>query len=430
MLNDRNYKVFPRMVRCGREETVSICPMGRCARFDDSAEYTVLLVPCDQSERTLVGDDIPDDYAAEGRLSVRPHDGVLSFRYTFVGEQQWVILVSSEHESERHFTVYALEDDLYRRTPYMGDLHAHSCRSDGQEDPAVVAANYRKAGFDFMGITDHSKWRPSVEAIDAYRDAPIDLLMFTGEELHFKGHYIHVVNFGSRYSVNELYFANEEKIHAELVRESEEIQVPSGVNALEYCYRKWIYEEIKKSGGFCIVPHPHWYAGYQYNMHDRILHYVFETGLYDAFELLGGQTVHENNLQIGFYIDQCLEGRRLPIVGSSDSHGTDPACWFKQSKTIVFAEELTHESVLGAISDFYSVAVDSMPGEEVRVYGSMRLVKYGRFLLDYYFPEHDELCFSEGRAMRNYVCGEAGALDELGRLRGRTAAYADRSFGR
>ena len=62
--------------------------------------------------------------------------------------------------------------------PYMGDLHVHSCRSDGREDPAIVAANYRKAGFDFMALTDHERWYPSDDMINAYKDVKLGIKLF------------------------------------------------------------------------------------------------------------------------------------------------------------------------------------------------------------------------------------------------------------
>lgn len=259
----------------------------------------------------------------------------------------------------------------------------------------------------------------------------IDLLLCHGEEVHLSGGYMHIVNFGSDYSVNELFEANKNTIHAQLVRESESIQTPDGVNPLEYVYRRWSCEQIRKSGGPCIIPHPFWIHGpYQYNMRSKMLDYVFETGIYDAFELIGGQTVNENNLQIAFYCDQLQKGRKIPVVGSSDSHGTDPARYFKQSKTIVFARALDSASVCGAVKEFYSVAVDNMPGEAYRVYGSFRMVKYARFLLEHYFPGHDSLCYEEGRLMRDYINGDDGAAAALSALHGRTQKYRILKLGR
>ena len=129
-------------------------------------------------------------------------------------------------------------------------------------------------------------------------------------------------------------------------------------------------------------------------------------------------------------MEQLQKGRHIPVVGSSDSHGTDPARYFGQSKTVVFAKALDSTSVCSAVRESYSVAIDSMPKESVRVYGQFRLVKYVRFLLENYFPGHDSLCFEEGRLMRDYVCGEESAAQALESLHGRTERYRIKKLGR
>ena len=97
-----------------------------------------------------------------------------------------------------------------------------------------------------MGLTDHGKWRPSAEAIEKFADVPIDLLLCHGEEVHLKGGYMHLVNFASDYSVNELFYENEDKIHAMLEKEAGTEKTPRGVNALEYVYRRWACMQIRK----------------------------------------------------------------------------------------------------------------------------------------------------------------------------------------
>lgn len=428
-----NYEVFPCVILSEKKQRITIKPCGDAAKFEDGTEYTVSILPTEHSEVTYILDsNVSESWDRYDKITVKPQNGVISFEYIFEDEQQWAIDVYRDGDTKqlKRFFVYSIFEDLYERHPYMGDLHAHSCRSDGAEEPAVVAANYRREGFDFMGLTDHSKWRPSQEAIDKYEGVDIDILLCHGEEVHLRGN-LHIVNFGSDYSVNELYFKNEEEIHAMIVKESETLKTPKGVNPLEYAYRKWACEQIRKSGGLCIIPHPFWIHGpYQYNMRSKMLDYVFESGIYDAFELIGGQSVHENNLQIAFYNDQLQKGRKIPVVGSSDSHGTEPARYFKQSKTLVFAKSLDCSSVCQAVKDSYSVAIDSMPNESYRVYGSFRLVKYARFLLTHYFPYHDRLCFEEGRLMRDYINGDENAKKMLSLLHGRTENYRKKKLGR
>lgn len=417
------YSVIPRIVRSGEVSSVSVYPCGAGKRFRDGVDYTVRLIPMEIFYGEGCGGGIQTD-----AVTVKPHNGVLTFTYTFYEEQEWVLSVTDE-ESEKagkqaiRLHLYSLFDDLYERDPYRGDLHAHSIGSDGKEDPAIVAANYRREGFDFFALTDHHKWAPSDEMLKAYRDVPLEMAMFHGEEVHLYST-IHIVNFGSRYSVNELFFNHRDEISAELKAQAETLKTPKGVDALEYAYRRWIVEQIRKARGMAIIPHPYWihHPGI-YNMSSKVLDYVFEQGDFDAFELVGGQTVHENNLQNAFYQDQREKGRRIPIVGSSDSHGTDPAVYFTMAKTVLFAKDLEYDSVCEAIKGFYSVAVEEAFGEEYRVYGSYRMVKYARFLLDHYFPEHDALCTEEGLLMREYTMGSPDAAEALKQRFGRVSAY-------
>jgi len=407
------YRVIPRLVRIGVPQTVTVYPLGKTRAFDDAVDYTVKFIPMECYEQEwLFGEPTFDT------VTVKPTDGAISVTYTFDEEQEWVLSVSCEADraagkKPQAFHVYSLMDDLYDRNPYRGDLHSHSTRSDGKEDPVVVAANYRKEGFDFFALTDHHRWEPSKEMIDAYADVPLGIKLFYGEEVHIPSGYIHIVNFGGRYSVNELYRNNAEEYEREIRKVAEGLNTPKGVNALDYAYRRWIVEEIRKSGGLAIVPHPYWIHRHLYNMSDRMLDYVFETGAFDAFELVGGQSVHENNVQSAFYQEQRARGRQIPIVGSSDSHGTDPASYFGLGKTLVFAKDTELDSLCGAIKDGYSVAIEQQYGEEERVYGSYRLVKYARFLLDRYFPSHDELCVEEGILMREYALGDEEAGNAL-----------------
>lgn len=420
------YRVIPRLVRVGIESTVSIIPMGNGKRFDDGTEYIVSFVPMELYDRDRFSFATEWDF-----VRVYPKDGVLRVRYLFEEEQEWVLSITTEKEKERNgkpleVRVYSLWDDLYELDPYMGDLHVHSCCSDGKEDPAIVAANYRKAGFDFFALTDHHKWSPSDDMLKAYADVPLGIRMFHGEEVHVPNGRIHMVNFGGSYSVNELYHTHCAELDEKMKDIAQALSVPKNVNALEYAWRRWITEEIRKTGGLAIVPHPYWWYQQTYHMSSAMLEHVFETGIYDAFELVGGQSVHENNVQSAFYQEQRAKGRAIPIVGSSDSHGTDPASYFGIGKTMVFAKDRELSSICEAIKSGYSVALEQQRGEEERVYGSYRMVKYARFLLDQYFPSHDELCVEEGILMREYALGDEDAGERLAALADRTDTHRQR----
>ena len=418
-----NYRVIPRLVRVGVEQTVTVYPLGVSKRFDDETEYTVSFVPME------IYDADRFSLATEwDSVTVKPIDGALRFSYVFEEEQEWTISITAQTDQEKKVKpievhIYSLEEDLYSLNPYMGDLHVHSCRSDGQEDPAIVAANYRKEGYDFFALTDHHKRLPSDDMIRTYAEVPLGIKLFHGEEVHVPNGWIHIVNFGGAYSVNDLYHNDPETITAKVEAEAAQMQTPKGVNTLEFAWRKWCTEQIRQSGGLSIVAHPHWHWLQTYHMSSAMLDYVFETGTYDAFELAGGLPTHYDNLQVAFYDEQRAKGRVIPIVGSSDSHGTDPAVFFGLGKTIVFSKDLELSSICDAVKNGYSVAIEQQKNESERVYGTYRMVKYARFLLDQYFPAHNELCVEEGILMREYALGDAAAGVRLGELATRTEQH-------
>ena len=136
--------------------------------------------------------------------------GGIRVRYSFAIEQEYVLVVEETNkETPRprvfEFRLYALEADLFPRRPYKGDLHMHSSRSDGHESPAYVAASCRKIGLDFMALTDHRQYEPSLEAMRAFAGLPLDLPMYPGEEVHPPDNPVHMVNFGGSFSINALF---------------------------------------------------------------------------------------------------------------------------------------------------------------------------------------------------------------------------------
>ncbi|MEG2604108.1 MAG: hypothetical protein RSB91_04195 [Clostridia bacterium] len=424
-----DYFVTPQVVRENSLSTVEIIPRGKHAQFDDTELYTIRFVPM---ERFNVAYELNRFSANYDFLTIKASEGRLCFSYRFLWEQEWSVVVSGEKNPQKElvFPIYAVADDLYKRTPFRGDLHAHSFRSDGREAPEIVAANYRRAGFDFMAITDHHRWKPSKEAITAYQGVPIQLKLFYGEEVHVPGNYIHIVNFGGKLSVNQLYESNPEACEAEVQALTQQSQGAEGLNERELAYRKWAAEQIRKGGGIAILVHPYWICCHAYNMQTEMTRYLLRTGCFDAFELLGGMSDKENNLQTALYGDLRAEGIHIPIVGSSDSHGTEPPVYFKTVFTVVLAQELTLTGLRDAITNDYSVAIRWESDEVFRVDGTFRMVKYVTFLLENYFPRHDELCIGEGIAMKEYVCGDNAAAEELARRQACVPEYARRFFGR
>ena len=154
---------------------------------------------------------------------------------------------------------------------------------------------------------------------------------------------------------------------------------------------------------------------------------IIKNGLCDAFEVLGGCTNEGNNMQVALYNQLRTEGENVPIVGSSDSHsvltGTGK---FNKLSTVAFADG----DVVDAVSEGYSVAVESIHHETVRVYGDWSLVAYTHFLLRNYFPVHDELCFASGLFTEAYIHGDEGAKEMIEKTENRILEYEKTFFGR
>lgn len=421
----QKFKVLPSVIPADKESTITIKSLDGNFRFFDDITYEVEFIPQDIQ-------DVPIDKAltlrgynkSRKKISVKPENGELKVKYFFSNEQEWKIHIST-NEYEKHqnplyekyrpywnglidmpksgitLSVYSLYEDLYERRALRGDMHIHTSVSDGQESPEFVAANYRKAGRDFIAVTDHNVFNASKEAKEklAFVD---NFNIMHGEEVHngYAG-YFHMVNIGGDYSVNEIYLNDREKVEREAAELEKEVEIPENLDKHEYLNRVWLYREIKKSGGYAIYPHPYWNIGF-YHTPTNMSKAIIKNGLCDAFEMLGGCGTENLPLQIGLYNDLRAEGCDIPIVGSTDSHTVLGNEHLRYS-TIAFTDG---DNVLDAISDKYSVAVETLPGESVKIYGKLRLVFYTHFLLKNYFPLHDELCNVSGTMLCDYVHGE------------------------
>jgi len=454
-----NYDIWPMVFEKGRETEITVRPLGGHAAFALDLEYYILICPLQEgTPRHYPGRNNFSEYYAKPCA-----DGNLRFSHRFETEQEYYIRISKEDDSSVlcQLSVYALSPDLAGRCPLRGDFHAHSSRSDGKESPAVVCANYRKQGYDFLPITDHERYYPSLEAMEAYRDIPIDLCIVPGEEVHLPNdethsNDVHIVNFGGEYSVNALVEGDHTRevgtdknrrslaglcpdavmspaeFHKTIDKFAKALSIPEGIEPYAYAACLWIFNEIRKANGLGIFCHPYWISNV-YHVPETFTDYLMETRPFDAFEVLGGELYFEQNgFQTIRYYEDMAKGRRYPIVGASDSHGSTPVnpAW-NVGTTLVFARENERTSIISAVKEFYSVGIDNM-SRDYRLVGELRLVRYARFLLENYFPLHDELCFEEGRLMKDYVCGDAcekeAAAEGLKAVYGRTDRRREKYF--
>jgi len=419
--------IRPKLVPADCDSVIEIRPRFDGGRFPAGREFTLSHV---MMEDTRVAENAP---VAWEKLVRVDEDGVLRVRSFFEGEQEHVIrgitFENSYGATPVEARLYSLRDDLYLRKAWKGDLHLHSCRSDGLEPPPYVAASSRRIGLDFMAVTDHRRYAPSLEAIAAFADVEHDLRIFPGEELH--PNVVHIVNFGGSFGVDELLERKKS------IREIASIRkvlppMPPGVNPAWAAQMHWAFNKVREAGGLAIFCHPYWVYGQHYSLAEAYIDYIFATQPFDALELIGGFMLHEtesNLLQVARYHEERARGHILPIVGSSDSHGCERGDLFGWYYTIVFSPVTELSELIATIKEGYSVAIDAMPGADARAHGSFRLVKYAHFLLREIFPLHDELCTEEGYLMHRHLRGDPNAGAALARLSGRVARLYAQLWG-
>lgn len=448
------FDILPNVVPAGKVSEIRIKPRYEHAMFAPVAELKVDAYPYDGLSQ--------DGTYRNFSWGKSPHptpewsmDGdTLVIKMFFAGEQEHLLVVNTVGENgailrKREFHIYSLEQDLMALHPFKGDFHMHSMRSDGREAPSYIAARYRQMGFDFISVTDHRKIEPSREAMEYWKPYDLDFKLYPGEEVHTVDNPVHIINFAGKHSVNALCQDDVEKYRQEVAEIEKTIpDKKDGVNYFEVAATEWAFNKIREAGGLAVFCHPYWYCA-QFVINEGLISAIFRRRRFDAFEMIGGFPKHQfesNNFQVVRYFEEQTKGSRFPVVGLSDSHGTDTfrstwagsqanavnskdaalAGWYY---TIILAESDSAEDLIAGVKKFRSVAVSDITGETPHIYGDFRVVKYVSFLMREYFPFHTHLCAAEGGLMLDCLAGEEPARHALKLLQGRTVKYRTAFFG-
>ena len=424
-----HYKMMPKIVRSNARADFRIIPLYEKLKFG-AGDYQVVIHPVMQrsQDKQIVLELKPQD------------DGSIAFSADIGIEQEYNVYLRKNngegYVNIECFNIYALNEDLYTLRPYRGDMHMHSYFSDGKEDPKYVVSSYRRVGFDFMALTDHSNYQGSVCAKELYDTCKHDLALYYGEEVHPPENPVHMVNFGGSFSVNDLIRENKDKYYEEVRAIMATVtDYPDMANEKEiymYASCKWVFEKITEGGGISIFCHPYWRVTEGYYISDQLTEYILKKKDYDAYELIGGYFKHEvpsNELQLAKYNQLRSEGYKMPIVGVSDSHGCDRNELMNWYGTIVFSKSDSLEDIKAAIRDMKSVAYETIDGESPRIHGEFRYVAYAYYLLKEYFPIHDLHCSAEGALMYRLSVGDETVKPILEALSGTCRKYMNEFWG-
>jgi len=418
-----NYCVKPSVVPADASTTITIHPLGDNVAFRQGETYTV---------RIRATETACSDYRelSETVYTLTPNpQGDLTITHHFAGEQKHVLLVerpesdlSSPYRDITYrpkygentnaiLAVYSLAPDLYGLKGYKGEVHCHTYASDGIQDIPHTVGNYRAAGYDFLAITDHYISFGSEQARALYYDAPLAMTLLFGEEVHVPQERIHAVHLGGRASVNGYFRDHREEVIREVEAMIDTLDLPDNVNKTNYAWQAWSANKSRELGGLAILAHPHWVWNEVYFMAEPVTIQLLKDGWYDALDL------RDSDIETSVALWQKLacEGCTTPVVGSTDAHYTaayDPICPAEGGYTLAFAPDRGEQSLMDAIRKGNSLCVVNRHSSEFAV-GPYRLVKYGRFLLDYFFPYYMWLCRAQGVTVSEYTPHQETVLAAL-----------------
>lgn len=425
-----NYAIWPAVVPAGQVSHMTIAATERAFLLHADVEYTLRILAVNGDETDNYGVPVTHTY-----LTLQAQKGVLQFDYTFAEEMMYKLQLYKDDKMLEEMQVYALEEDLYALTPLRGDFHGHSFRSDGKRDPAALAGHYREQGYDFFSLTDHNRYYPGGEVDEVYAGVDTGFTRVLGEEVHTPGCLVHIVHVGGKKSVAANYVSDREGYEKEVLECLS--RVPETVPAQyreRYARVMWATEHIHAAGGIAIFPHPYWQpTGSQvYNVHDNFAKILLTSGMFDAYELIGGMGQVGINRSVALYNDLRAEGLKLPAVGSSDVHGLKDSRYFPHSFTICFAQKNENDAIIASVKQGLCVAVEAVGDEyqrQYRCYGALRLVSYAHFLLANYFDPMQRLCQGTGVMMRAYAMEECDAcvIDGMTKV---CRDWSERFFGR
>ena len=426
----QNYAVYPTVVQTKKETCMVIAPTERAFLLVEGETYTVTIIGVNNDELSY---HHPMSYK---HVEAVANGGVLKFNYSFDVEQEYLlILKNSNGDKKAEIKMYAVDEDLFALKPLRGDFHSHSFRSDGSRDVSAHAGHYREMGYDFCALTDHNRFYPGGEMDEVYAGVDMDYKRVTGEEVHTPGSIVHIVHVGGKKSVAEQYIHQREQYEKD-VMENYLPRVPKTVAEdykLRYARAMWATDKIHEAGGLAIFAHPYWRTSSRvYNVNDEFARIMLKSGMFDAFELIGGMGYDGVNRAVNLLTELRAQGVNIPIVGSSDVHEINKDYTYPDFFTVCFAKENENDAIIESVKNNMSVAVQAIGVEYARnyyCYGSVRLVSYASFLLKDYFDKRQRVCQNEGVAMRAFAMEEVGK--ELIEIQcAYTRDWTDRYFGK
>lgn len=419
-------KIYPRVFKTNCRTKMFLVPSKQhqnkdiYVRIQGMEHYTI-------PHSKLFRSDEEDRYPYYQMQKIKPN--LYCYEIELPYEQRYDLRIQIDNEVVLDTSIFAVEEDLYVLNPYKGDTHMHTTASDGLLEPLPLACAYRKKGCDFISVTDHQQYRPSIVTKELLESRTKIFVAYPGEEIHNRamGH-LHIVGFGGNQSVNDVILGNMDGVEEEVHNIMKNNKYPPNVDPFVIAYRTWISQKIREFGGVAIMAHPYWDAYGEYNVQKEDIKYLIKLHTYDAIEFLSSSDEFKlegngNNLTAALLHDLLKEGYDIPYLGASDTHTIQKGRGqFGRNFSIIFSKDLKFENMKKAILNYQCVALYTYDKIYYQAYGSYRYVNYARYLMRHFYPDYIKLCVKHAKALQNG--------DDLTNIEKKIIEYKEQFFGR
>lgn len=242
---------------------------------------------------------------------------------------------------------------------YKVNMHSHSTLSDGQQTPEELKELYTAKGYSAIAYTEHGKLHDLTHLNDD------KFIAITSYEIDFLDKAKTPFCF---YRENPRQHAHMEAVHMNLYARDPHNVTPIELKDLKAEFTVENFNEAvrraREAGFFVIYNHPHW----------SMNAYPLYTNLQgvQGLEIVNGASHRASDMDYTphVYDEMINAGQRLICVGGDDNH--NPSHFF-QAWTVMKAEELTHEALIGAMDagncyastgpEIYELYLDEEDGE-------------------------------------------------------------------
>jgi hypothetical protein len=199
-----------------------------------------------------------------------------------------------------------------KRILLAGDIHMHTTNSDGSYATADVIEYCRRAGLDFMALTDHNNTEQNGEI-----GKPAGITVIPGMEYtNYRGH------------ANFLFPGLGVDFDAD----------PLSADAAEMLT---VFRRAKELGALISLNHPH--------CNDCPWELGFDEPPYDLVEVWNGPMKPSEVRAVEWWHETLASGRRVAAVGGSDTHKIDPFRVYGSPTTFAYADSRSVLDILSAL---------------------------------------------------------------------------------